>query len=70
MELGINGTLNELLQKRGKLTAVESRYYMKNIIEGLQHMHSLNIVHRDLKPANLVISGKMELKIADFGLAT
>lgn len=70
MELSPNGTLAELITRRKTLSEVESKYYLKNIIEGLKYIHSQGVVHRDLKPANLVINTKMELKIADFGLAS
>ena len=70
MELSPNGTLAELMERRTKLSEVESKYYLKNVLEGLKYIHEQGVVHRDLKPANLVISTKMELKIADFGLAS
>jgi serine/threonine protein kinase len=43
------------------------------IINGIQHLHSLNIVHRDIKPQNILISTAVGKKlprilISDFGL--
>ena len=70
MELCNNGTLSQIIENRKKLSLVEAKYYLKNLVEGLKYIHSQKIVHRDLKPANLVISNNMELKIADFGLAS
>ncbi len=70
MELCNNGTLNQIIEKWKKLSLIEAKYYLKNMVDGLKYIHSQNIVHRDLKPANLVISNDMELKIADFGLAS
>lgn len=70
MELCNNGTLNEILENRKKLSLIESKIYLKSLTEGIKYIHSKGIVHRDLKPANLVITNNMELKIADFGLAT
>jgi polo-like kinase 1 len=43
---------------------------MVQIIAALKYLHSHRIIHRDLKLGNLFLSGKMELKIGDFGLAT
>ncbi|HEV3445114.1 MAG TPA: tetratricopeptide repeat protein [Gemmataceae bacterium] len=37
--------------------------------EGLEHAHRLGIVHRDIKPANLLLDGRRNLWITDFGLA-
>ena len=70
MEICPNGTLNDLINKRKRLTLAEAKYYLKNLVEGVNYIHSQHVVHRDLKPANLVISNNMELKIADFGLAS
>ncbi|KAJ1136548.1 hypothetical protein NDU88_002963 [Pleurodeles waltl] len=45
--------------------------YMRQILEGVQYMHSQSIVHLDLKPENIVCVNRTGnyIKIIDFGLA-
>jgi WD40 repeat protein/serine/threonine protein kinase len=35
----------------------------------LEHSHSLGVVHRDIKPTNLLVDGRGNLWVTDFGLA-
>jgi serine/threonine protein kinase len=37
--------------------------------EALEHAHQLGVVHRDIKPANLLVDGRANLWVTDFGLA-
>jgi serine/threonine protein kinase len=37
--------------------------------EALEHAHQLGVIHRDVKPANLLVDGRGELWVTDFGLA-
>src|SRR5262249_16761238 len=37
--------------------------------DALEHAHQLGIVHRDVKPGNLLVDGRGNLWVADFGLA-
>jgi eukaryotic translation initiation factor 2-alpha kinase 4 len=41
----------------------------RQIVEGLNHIHSQGIIHRDLKPSNIFIDAQGDAKIGDFGLA-
>lgn len=43
---------------------------LRQILEGLAHIHSHGIIHRDLKPDNIFIDVTNSPRIGDFGLAT
>lgn len=62
--------MQELHKRRRTLTEPEVRYWMRQIVEATQFMHSSKVIHRDLKLGNLFINSSMKIKVGDFGLAT
>lgn len=43
---------------------------MHQIVKGMLYLHTHGILHRDLTLSNLLLTSNMNIKIADFGLAT
>ena len=61
-----------MLLYEGKLVGAHpsmSKFYLAELVEVLQYIHSVGIVHRDLKPENLMVSSDGHLKLIDFGTA-
>ncbi|KAF1799622.1 kinase-like domain-containing protein [Mucor lusitanicus] len=67
MEFCPEGDMYALI-KQGKLQDDEIYAYFKQLLLGLNYLHSLGVAHRDLKPENLLVH-KGVLKISDFGSA-
>ena len=68
-EYAPDGSLEDLLRKKSKLSVEEAVGMTIGILEGLQHLHESGIIHRDLKPANILLSGKTP-RLADFGISS
>ena len=43
-------------------------YIIREIIKGVEYLHSSFVIHRDLKPENIFINRKGEVKIGDLGI--
>ncbi len=54
---------------RGPLKIVDVVNIAVQIAEGLEEAHAKDIVHRDIKSGNIIVTGKGQVKIMDFGLA-
>jgi casein kinase II subunit alpha len=53
-----------------KFEDIDVRYYMYEILKGLDFCHSKGVMHRDLKPGNVMVDPKKRrVRIIDWGLA-
>lgn len=68
-ELCKNGELFDYLTSVVTLSEKKTRYIMRQVFEGLQHVHTRGVVHRDLKPENILLDDNLNVKITDFGFA-
>ncbi|KAL6477855.1 hypothetical protein MHYP_G00136900 [Metynnis hypsauchen] len=71
LEMCHNGEMSRYLKDRKKpFTEEEVRHFMHQIVKGMLYLHTHGIMHRDLTLSNLLLTSSMNIKIADFGLAT
>ncbi|KAK5645786.1 hypothetical protein RI129_004250 [Pyrocoelia pectoralis] len=69
LELCRRRSMMELHKRRMTLTEPETRFYMRQILNGVHYLHNNKIIHRDLKLGNLFLNDDLHVKIGDFGLA-
>lgn len=69
LEYVAGGSISSLLNRFGKFNESLIRVYTKQILEGLEYLHSHKIIHRDIKGANVLVSNEGVVKLADFGTA-
>ncbi|OHS95141.1 CAMK family protein kinase [Tritrichomonas foetus] len=69
LEYAQNGELFDFLVQRNALEPDIAMKFFRQIIYGLEYLHSLGICHRDLKPENILLDSNLNIKIADFGFA-
>ena len=70
LELWSNGELFEIIAEGGATTEEFARYLFRQIIDALEHMHTLGISHRDIKLENILLDSHNTLKLADFGFSS
>ncbi|MBN3272406.1 E2AK2 kinase, partial [Polyodon spathula] len=74
MKLYEKGTLKTWINDKNHLKTIRSKtdalQIFKQMVDGVEYIHSNNLIHRDLKPTNIFLSDDDKVKIGDFGLAT
>ncbi|PWA30532.1 hypothetical protein CCH79_00015265 [Gambusia affinis] len=73
LELVSGGELFDFLAQKESLCEEEATQFIKQILDGVQYLHSKGIAHFDLKPENIMLLDRSvplpRIKVIDFGLA-
>ncbi|XP_059392171.1 death-associated protein kinase 2 isoform X1 [Carassius carassius] len=73
LELVSGGELFDFLAQKESLSEEEATEFIKQILNGVQYLHSKKIAHFDLKPENIMLLDnniqRPRIKLIDFGLA-
>jgi serine/threonine protein kinase len=66
MEFIGGGTLEKLLDAGRIGDEGTIKKYSREILEGIQYLHSQGMIHRDLKPSNILLGTENQIKISGF----
>ncbi|XP_068172965.1 death-associated protein kinase 2a isoform X2 [Antennarius striatus] len=73
LELVSGGELFDFLAQKESLSEEEATQFIKQILKGVNYLHTRKIAHFDLKPENIMLLDKNvplpRIKLIDFGLA-
>lgn len=61
--------LASLLRRIGRVSPDKAVELARQLCVGLGALHAAGVLHRDLKPANVMIDGRGNVRITDFGLS-
>ena len=61
-----HGSLYDVIHSLPRITAI---HFFRQMIYGLEYLHTHGICHRDLKPENILLNFANQIWIADFGFA-
>ena len=62
-------SLGEMVKRCGAIAEATATRYILKAAEALEYIHKQNMNHLDIKPANIMINGKDESVLIDFGLS-
>ena len=67
MEYCAKGTLDNKIEKLGKLSEDEIITLFLQLTKTFGYIHKKKIIHHDIKPSNILFDGDGNIKISDFG---
>lgn len=70
LEFVPNGELFNYIYKISPFPDMIARRYFKQLVEGLEYIHSKGIAHCDIKLENILLDESYNIKIADFGFSS
>jgi hypothetical protein len=69
MEYVDGETLASLLRRIGQMPMPKALEMARQLCAGVGAAHARGVLHRDLKPSNIMVDGRGQIRIMDFGLA-
>nr|POE54197.1 protein kinase byr2 [Quercus suber] len=69
LEYVAGGSVATMLVNYGSLPEGLISNFVRQILQGLNFLHSKDIIHRDIKGANILVDNKGSVKISDFGIS-
>ncbi|KAI4918742.1 hypothetical protein J4E90_003129 [Alternaria incomplexa] len=69
MEFMEGGALTDIIDNNPSISEDQIATICFETCKGLEYLHNLNIIHRDIKSDNVLLDGRGNVKITDFGFS-